>query len=95
MNGILGMTELALEPGDGRTGRLPRHGQGVRRALLLVINDLLDLSRSGETQARPGARRLRPRRGPRRDARGAGLGCRQKGLELACRIALASPTTCG
>jgi PAS domain S-box-containing protein len=92
MNGILGMTELALETElTAEQGDYLGTVKASAEALLLVINDLLDLSKieAGKLDLEPVAFDLDEDLAGTLEA--LALAAHQKGLELACRIAPGVP----
>ncbi len=92
LNGVLGMTELLLGSGLSAEQRdFARDSRRSARALLALVNDLLDFSKleSGTVELHRGG--LDPR-GPTEDAVGVLAGAAQrKGLELVCDVETAVP----
>lgn len=88
LNGVLGMTELLLGSGlDAQQRDFARDSRRSARALLALVNDLLDFSKleAGHTEL---TRRGFDPRGPAEDAVGVLSGVAQrKGLELVCAVA--------
>ena len=97
MNGVIGMTELALRHrAHAPPARVPRAwSKSSAEALLTVINDILDFSKieAGKLELEPAPFDLRETLGDTLET--LALRARQKGLELACRIAPDVPDVAG